>query len=245
MGQSWGMDDREQGGVGMSGALGALDAMAGVGSGAAAVSAKRGGDGDGDGNRDAEGSDDGEWCPPCAICGHSGRGPCAPRHLTHGVVVWLCRAHGNDGFMGKRYGLEFVERLAAAWVACGVSTARRRAALHAHVRRIRSAGTPRSRPGSYSWPVLRREAERRFAAGEPPNQVIAELRRDHRDGPAMVPSVRTMRRWFSQARWLMQPSPPPIGREHKTDSWHGKRVGNLTGGALQNPFWPMWGPMRL
>ena len=54
--------------------------------------------------------------------------------------------------------------------------------------------------------MLRREAERRFAAGEPPAQVISELRQTYRDGPAMVPSLRTMRRWFTQARWLATPS---------------------------------------
>lgn len=59
-------------------------------------------------------------------------------------------------------------------------------------------------PGSYSWPLLRREAERRFATGEAPESVIADLRESYRDGPAMVPSVRTMRRWFTDARWLVE-----------------------------------------
>jgi hypothetical protein len=51
--------------------------------------------------------------------------------------------------------------------------------------------------------MLRREAERRFAAGESPRTVIDDLRRTYGQGPAVVPSLRTMRRWFTQARWLI------------------------------------------
>ena len=65
---------------------------------------------------------------------------------------------------------------------------------------------PRPSVTSRGWPMLRREAERRFAADEPPAQVISELRQTYRDGPAMVPSLRTMRRWFTQARRLARPS---------------------------------------
>ena len=144
--------------------------------------------------------------PPCALCGHSGRGPRAQCHLTPGVAVWLCDAHGSDAFMHRRAGRDFVDRVAAVWMASGVLTVRRTHALEAHLRRVQMVGAERDRPGSYSWPVLRREAERRFAAGEPPAEVIADLRGTYRDGPAMVPSVRTMRRWFTQARWLQHQS---------------------------------------
>lgn len=140
--------------------------------------------------------------PPCAICGRAGRGQRTLRHLTHGVSIWLCEAHRSDAFLRRRSGDEFVERLAAVWTASGVLTDRRRQALDAHLRRIQAISVERARPGSYSWPVLRREAERRFAAGDKPADVIAELRTTYRDGPAMVPSIRTMRRWFTQARWL-------------------------------------------
>ncbi len=143
---------------------------------------------------------------PCAICGNSGRGPRTQRHLTHGVAVWLCDTHGSGAFMHRRAGREFTDRVAAVWTASGVLTVRRKQALEAHLRRVRMVGAERDRPGSYSWPVLRREAERRFAAGEPPPEVIADLRGTSRDGPAMVPSVRTMRRWFTQARWLERQS---------------------------------------
>jgi hypothetical protein len=41
-----------------------------------------------------------------------------------------------------------------------------------------------------------------FAAGAPAATVIAALRRIHEDGPAHPPSVRTMRRWHTERRWL-------------------------------------------
>lgn len=150
--------------------------------------------------------------PPCGICGHCGRGDRVLHHLTHGLSVWLCQAHRSDGFLQRRGGREFVERLAAAWMATGKLTAHKRDALVAHIRRVEAAGAQRARPGSYSWPVLRREAERRFAAGERPAEVISELRLTYRDGPAMVPSVRTMRRWYTQGRWM---ETTPHNRRHE------------------------------
>lgn len=137
----------------------------------------------------------------CVICGHGGRGPSSLHHFTHGVTAWLCPTHGGPEFLSLRLGLEFVERIGAVWEAAGAFTRRRQRALAAHIRGVHNAHVDRDQPGSYSWPALRREAERRFAAGEPPAEVIAELRRAYGDGPATVPSVRTMRRWFSQARW--------------------------------------------
>jgi len=151
------------------------------------------------------------FCPTCAICGYCGPGDRVQHHLTHGLSVWLCDAHRSNEFLCRRSGREFVERLAAVWLASGMLTVRKREALAAHVRRVEATTDTRDRPGSYSWPVLRREAERRFAAGEAPAHVISELRRTYRDGPAMVPSLRTMRRWFTQARWL---ATTPHDRRH-------------------------------
>lgn len=116
--------------------------------------------------------------------------------------MWLCGTHRSDSYLRQSGGMDFVERLTAVWAASDGLTSRRRKALTAHLRTIRGT-LPRELPGSYSWPALRREAERRFAAGEPPSQVIAELRTTYGDGPSRVPSVRTMRRWFTQGRWLI------------------------------------------
>jgi hypothetical protein len=132
--------------------------------------------------------------------------------MTHGITIWLCDHHRSDTYMQRRSGGEFVERLAAAWAAAGMLTIRRRDALSAHCQRIEAGDTKREQPGSYSWPQLRREAERRYAAGEAPAKVIHELRQNYRDGPAMVPSIRTMRRWFTQARWL---TTQPNNRHHR------------------------------
>ena len=144
---------------------------------------------------------DSGFVPPCVICGHSGRGQRTQQALTHGITVWLCTPHASEAFLRRRGGTEFAQRLLAAWAAAGAATARRIAALKAHVDQIRNATLDRTLPGSYSWPKLREEAERRFAAGDDPARVIDELRADYADGPAMVPSIRTMRRWFTDGRW--------------------------------------------
>ena len=186
--------------------------------------------------------------PQCAICGPSGRGPCSQQHLTHGVSVWLCEVHGRDIFLQRRGGKDFAERLNAVWVASGSSSARRIAALRSHVRRIRNAGLRSPQPGSYSWPKLRQEAERRFAAGECPRSVITELRQTYRDGPAMVPSVRTMRRWFAEARWLGTTPPAttrPTRRSLRIPSKYLRPgVGTLPRGGMQNPFFPWVHPWK-
>ena len=105
--------------------------------------------------------------------------------------------------MRREGGRELVRRLTGIWSASDALGLRRRAALAAHIERLRLANDGRDKPGSHTWPKLRREAEQRFAAGETPALVIDELRHDYGDGPAIVPSVRTMRRWFAQGRWLV------------------------------------------
>ena len=129
--------------------------------------------------------------------------------------------------MRREGGRELVRRLTGIWSASDALGLRRRAALAAHIERLRLADEGRNKPGSHTWPKLRREAEQRFAAGETPALVIDELRHSYGDGPAIVPSVRTMRRWFAQGRWLVpslqveprrrQQPPPDLGGSHHTD----------------------------
>lgn len=121
--------------------------------------------------------------------------------------------------MRQNDGTAFIQRLGAMWLASGALTNRRVAALRAHARRVTAAGHADDRPGSYSWPLLRREAEERFAAGHDPRQVIQELRDRHRDCPAMTPSVRTMQRWYTQARWLT----PASGAQTADERTHARR----------------------
>lgn len=136
----------------------------------------------------------------CAICVRSR--PTTTLHLTHGVAVELCAAHADDQYVRRRGGAVLAERLRRIWSAHRILTRRRDAALRAHCRRVRLGPQRRDRPGSYSWPELRREAEARFAAGDDPVGVIAELRARHARGAAVAPTVRTMRRWFADGRWL-------------------------------------------
>ncbi len=146
--------------------------------------------------------------PVCAICASTRNGRAVEHHLTHGVSVWLCDTHRDTAFLCRRGGRDLIECLTGLWQSAGCLNGRQRAALAAHVRRVGAGTVRRARPGSYSWPRLRAEAERRFAAGEPPGRVIRDLRIRHEADTATVPSVRTMRRWFTQARWLAHAATP-------------------------------------
>lgn len=139
--------------------------------------------------------------PMCAICAGAGEGQRARHHLTHGVSVWLCGAHRSTEFQRRRGGRDFVASLAAVWGAAGAMTRRHDHALHRHLARVRPKSHPDELPGSYAWAPLRREAERRFADGEDPRLVIAELGATPIIG-ASRPAYRTLRRWFSDGRWL-------------------------------------------
>jgi hypothetical protein len=126
----------------------------------------------------------------------AGGAPSDPRGV--GLAV---RSASQRRVPAPRAGRDFVASLHAVWRAAGIRSKRHEAALSAHLARIRRR-PDRNQPGSYSWPGLRQEAERRFARGEHPRVVIDDLRRRHTGLPANVPSVRTMRRWFAQRRWL-------------------------------------------
>jgi hypothetical protein len=141
--------------------------------------------------------------PPCLICMGPGEGERAQLHLPFGVSVWLCAAHRSDEFQRRRAGRDLVVSLSGAWQASGVMTRRRQRALEAHLARLTTGerGRPSRRPGSYSWPGLRAEAEARWAAGASARVVIDELRARHSRARAIVPARATMYRWFREARW--------------------------------------------
>jgi hypothetical protein len=153
---------------------------------------------------------------PCVVCGHGGRGQARVRFLPHGIHVWLCAAHGTVGFMTRDGGREFARRLQVRWQSSEEFGPRRRASLSAHLERVRRLGGALDKPGSHAWPRLRREAERRFAAGDDPATVIRELRLDVSGGPAVAPSLRSFRRWFAQGRWLLPA--PPLATTHAVPS---------------------------
>ena len=115
------------------------------------------------------------------------------------------------------------------WSAHGCLTKPRSRALDDHLAAMRSEPpAPRHRPGSYSWAALRRDAEERFRAGDEPARVIRELRSRHSGGVATVPSVRTMRRWYQERRWLRQELVVEI-------SGPGVPIGRASAGQLADP----------
>jgi hypothetical protein len=139
--------------------------------------------------------------PVCAICADRTRGRTVSVRLTQGVTVWLCEAHASPEFQCRRSGRDFVLTLQRLWGAHGCLTAARRRALSAHLEELAERPAA-SRPGSYSWPALRRLAEAEFAEGGPPLPTITRLRGLYSGGAAAPPSVRTMRRWHRERRWL-------------------------------------------
>jgi len=145
--------------------------------------------------------------PICAICLDRTQGRTLERQLTHGVKIWLCEGHHSVAFMRANAGRDFAVTLSRIWGAHGCLTRARSRALDVHLRAVRAAGcASRPLPGSYAWPRLRREAEERFARGDGVLGTIAELRSRHALDHATVPSLRTMRRWFAQCRWLRPPA---------------------------------------
>jgi hypothetical protein len=146
--------------------------------------------------------------PLCAICIDRTRGQTFSRELAYGVKIWLCEGHHSIEFMRSNSGRDFATTLLRIWQSQGCLTRARGKALEWHLRAVRTLGQQvRKRPGSYAWPKLRREAEDAFARGEGVLAVISRLRARHAGDHATVPSVRTMRRWFAQARWLRFPEP--------------------------------------
>jgi hypothetical protein len=145
--------------------------------------------------------------PVCGICLDRTRGRTLERELTHGVRIWLCEGHHSVAFMRSNAGRDFAVTLLRIWRAHGCLTRARSRALDAHLLTVRALGraVARRRPGSYAWPRLRREAEEAFANGDRTLTTIARLRARHALDHATVPSIRTMRRWFTQGRWLRLP----------------------------------------
>jgi hypothetical protein len=145
--------------------------------------------------------------PICAICLDRTRGKTLERELTHGVRIWLCEGHHSVAFMRSNTGRDFAVTLLRIWRAQGCLTRARTRALDWHLNTVRALGraVTRQRPGSYAWPRLRREAEDAFAQGERALTTITRLRERHARDHATVPSIRTMRRWFTQGRWLRFP----------------------------------------
>jgi hypothetical protein len=117
------------------------------------------------------------------------------------VKVVLCRAHASPEFQLENSGRDFVLTLQRLWDAHGCLTQVRSRALNAHLETASAHPTPT--PGSYAWPDTRAWAERQFAAGDTPKAVMARLEARRGSGDPVLPSARTVRRWFTDRRWLI------------------------------------------
>ena len=143
--------------------------------------------------------------PVCAICVDRTRGRTERVHLSHRVSVWLCADHASAAFQTRRGGRDFVRTLAGVWKANDCLTIARDRALTAHLDRLSQPAPARPRPGSYSWPELRRRLEGRYAAGATPGQLTTAVHARYATNPARPPSRRTIQRWHAQRRWLAHP----------------------------------------
>src|SRR6201995_4339964 len=113
----------------------------------------------------------------CAICVDRTRGRTLPVRLRYGVVVQLCAGHADPAFLRARGGRDFVLTLQRLWTAHNCMTEPRSKALTAHLAQMRDHSPPkRWRPGSYTWPTQRRQAEQAFAEGASPRRVHKRLK---------------------------------------------------------------------
>jgi hypothetical protein len=127
-------------------------------------------------------------------------------NMHYGVVVLLCERHAANGFLADDGGRRFTRLLTERWQAHGMLTKQRIRALAAHIRRVHNAANPKELPGSHAWRAERTECEERFAKGEPIATIIRDIRDPSRWYGRKPPSIRTIRRWCAEKRWL-QPGP--------------------------------------
>ena len=150
----------------------------------------------------------------CAICVDRTRGKTQAVRLTHGVVVHLCAGHADPAFLRARGGRDFVLTLQRLWRAHDCLTKPRSKALTAHRAQQRDHTQPkRRRPGSYTWPIQRRQAEQAFAKGASPRRVHQRLAAAVGSLPISPSSARTIHRWHAQRRWLSGAIGPPNSEE--------------------------------
>jgi hypothetical protein len=122
--------------------------------------------------------------------------------LGYGVEIWLCERHASVEFQRRRNGRDFELTLMRLWQAHGCWTLARSKALKAFRAALVANTAPRHRPGSYAWADLRPKVEAAFAAGVHPDAIHAYLQRTLHPAWAKAPSLRTLRRWHAERRWL-------------------------------------------
>ena len=141
--------------------------------------------------------------PVCMICVDRTRGKTQTVRLGYGVSVSLCERHASVEFQRQRNGRDFARTLAGVWQACGCLTQARHRALHAHQANLTDRPA-RPRPGSYSWPELRKTLEHEYASGARPADLAHAVHSRYATCPAHPPSHRTLQRcWWCQ-RWRVR-----------------------------------------
>lgn len=166
----------------------------------------------------------------CVVCGTVGA--CRAFFMTHGVQVALCIVHRHGNYLRRDGGRCFANALRSHWRRIdGTIRPWCEAAATTHTLRV-TGRTSTDGPGSYSWDGLRYEAELRFAECEDPRLVIGDLRASHAGGPARAPSTRTMRRWFFEGRWLLDPVKQARRMHQRSARRTGARHVNVESSAL-------------
>lgn len=147
---------------------------------------------------------------PCLICGIRTSGSTRDTYLAHGVSVRLCDEHASPEFARSRSGRDCSLSLHHALSAAGRLTRDHERAIDSYIARHHRPAPPetgRARPGSYAWPEIRQRLEARLAAGTLSIAQMLELVRgwlkvELRRGLVRLPSLRTLRRWRLEQRWL-------------------------------------------
>jgi hypothetical protein len=154
-------------------------------------------------------------CFPCSVAGEV-----VP--LSHGIVIVLCADHRDVRFIQSRGGRDFLAAFATIFDSVGLTGRRYHEAITRFVDQVRarSTPTPRRRPGSYAWVRLRTAAERVWESGgayHDGEMVVLRGFLDLQAGVTRPPSPQTIRRWWSQRRWISrrpgeEPLSPPRER---------------------------------
>lgn len=154
---------------------------------------------------------------PCLVCQLRTRGLALDVYLGEGVTISLCEEHASDAFVLADNGRHFLLTVSQALRAAGRLTRRHSKAVDGYVARAKQRRqrreTGRKRPGSYAWASIRQRLEARLAAGALSTAQMASLVEDWlrvevRRGHVKLPSLRTLRRWRLEGRWLEAASAP-------------------------------------
>lgn len=138
--------------------------------------------------------------PVCAICVDRTRGRTRKVTLTNRVSVHLCEAHADRSFQTRRSG-RLRAHVDGSVESERLPDPRRSRALDAHLANL-SGRSARPRPGSYTWPELRRDLEAGYAGGATPAELHPPVHARLEPFPARPPSRRTLQRWHAEHRWL-------------------------------------------